>query len=43
VRSNAFDERGQISRGVACGNCYQRGYAFYIRPRTFGLRVGTEF
>jgi iron complex outermembrane receptor protein len=41
--SNAFDERGQISRGVACGNCYQRGYAFYIRPRTFGLRVGTEF
>ncbi|MDF7774953.1 TonB-dependent receptor [Sphingomonas sp. AOB5] len=41
--ANAFDERGQISRFQACGSCSQRPYAVYIRPATFGVRVGTKF
>lgn len=40
---NAFDERGQISRGLQCGQCFQRPYAYYITPRTIGLRVGAKF
>jgi iron complex outermembrane recepter protein len=40
---NAFDERGQISRGLQCGQCFQRPYAYYITPRTIGLRLGAKF
>lgn len=41
--SNIFDERGQISRLQACGSCAQRPYAVYIRPQTYGIRIGTKF
>lgn len=40
---NAFDERGQISRGVPCGQCYIRPYAYVVKPQTVGLRVGFEY
>jgi len=41
--SNLFDERGQSSRFVQCGSCYQRPYIVPITPRTIGLRAGTKF
>lgn len=41
--SNVFDERGQISRYLQCGQCGQRPYVVPIQPRTIGLRLGTEF
>jgi outer membrane receptor protein involved in Fe transport len=41
--SNLFDERGQSSRFVQCGQCYQRPYIVPITPRTIGLRAGTKF
>ncbi|MFN9377061.1 MAG: TonB-dependent receptor domain-containing protein [Novosphingobium sp.] len=41
--SNLFDERGQSSRFVQCGSCYQRPYIVPITPRTIGLRAGTQF
>ena len=41
--SNAFDERGQITRFQQCGSCSQRPYAVYIRPQTFGVRLGAKF
>jgi outer membrane receptor protein involved in Fe transport len=41
--SNLFDERGQASRFVQCGQCYQRPYVVPITPRTIGLRAGTKF
>ncbi|MCC6926295.1 TonB-dependent receptor [Novosphingobium sp.] len=41
--SNLFDERGQISRYVSCGQCYQRPYVVPIQPRTIGMRVGYDF
>lgn len=41
--SNLFDERGQSSRFVQCGQCYQRPYVVPITPRTIGLRAGTKF
>jgi iron complex outermembrane recepter protein len=41
--SNVFDERGQLSRFLACGQCGLRPYAVPIQPRTIGLRAGIEF
>ncbi|MBO9711421.1 TonB-dependent receptor [Sphingomonas sp.] len=41
--SNVWDERGQLSRFEECGSCGQRPYIVYVRPRTFGVRAGTEF
>ena len=41
--SNVFDERGQISRFLQCGQCGQRPYVVPIQPRTIGLRVGYDF
>ena len=41
--ANLFDERGQASRFVQCGQCYQRPYVVPITPRTIGLRAGTKF
>ena len=41
--SNLFDERGQASRFVQCGQCYQRPYIVPITPRTIGLRAGSKF
>lgn len=41
--SNLMDERGQASRFVQCGQCYQRPYIVPITPRTIGLRAGTRF
>lgn len=41
--SNLMDERGQASRFVQCGQCYQRPYIVPITPRTIGLRAGTKF
>jgi iron complex outermembrane recepter protein len=40
---NAFDERAQVSRGLQCGQCFQRPYAYYITPRTIGFRLGAKF
>ncbi|EGF91788.1 tonB dependent receptor family protein [Asticcacaulis biprosthecium C19] len=40
--SNLTDERGQMSRYVACSVC-TRPYAVIIQPRTFGIRVGSKF
>ncbi len=41
--SNVFDERGQVSRFLSCGQCGQRPYVVPINPRTIGLRLGTNF
>jgi len=41
--ANLWDERGQITRFQECGSCGQRPYAVYIRPQTFGVRLGTKF
>ena len=41
--ANLFDERGQLSRFVECGTCYQRPYIVPVRPRTIGLRIGADF
>jgi iron complex outermembrane recepter protein len=41
--SNVFDERGQLSRFLQCGNCGQRPYVVPIAPRTIGLRMGYDF
>jgi iron complex outermembrane recepter protein len=40
--ANAFDERAQISRGVACSVC-TRVYVNVVTPRTIGLRLGAKF
>jgi outer membrane receptor protein involved in Fe transport len=40
--TNVFDERGQLSRFVACGLC-ARSYIVPIQPRTFGIRAGAKF
>ena len=40
--SNLFDERGQLSRFVACGLC-SRAYIVPTQPRTIGVRAGIEF
>ncbi|MDH7974841.1 TonB-dependent receptor [Sphingomonas sp. AR_OL41] len=39
---NAFDERGQLSRGVQCSIC-DRVYAVVTTPRTIGLKLGAKF
>ena len=41
--SNLFDERGQISRFLACGSCGQRPYIVPSQPRTIGMRAGIKF
>ncbi|MFM5924362.1 MAG: TonB-dependent receptor domain-containing protein, partial [Novosphingobium sp.] len=41
--SNLFDERGQISRFLQCGQCGLRPYIVPITPRTVGLRMGAKF
>jgi iron complex outermembrane recepter protein len=41
--ANAFDERAQISRGIACSVCFQRVYVNIVTPRTIGLRLGAKF
>lgn len=40
---NIFDERAQLTRGVQCGQCFQRPYIVPNTPRTIGVRVGTKF
>ncbi len=41
---NAFDERGELSRGAQCGSCAPfRNYVYTITPRTIGLRLGAKF
>jgi outer membrane receptor protein involved in Fe transport len=39
---NLFDQRNQLSRGVACSSC-QRPQVVVGTPRTIGLRLGTRF
>lgn len=41
--SNVFDERGELSRFLQCGQCGQRPYVVTIQPRTIGLRLGYDF
>jgi hypothetical protein len=41
--TNLFDERGQISRYVSCGQCYNRPYIVPTQPRTIGLRAAIDF
>jgi outer membrane receptor protein involved in Fe transport len=41
--SNVFDERGQLSRFIQCGECTQRPYIVPTTPRTLGVRLGTKF
>jgi iron complex outermembrane receptor protein len=41
--SNVFDERGQLSRFLQCGQCGQRPYVVTTQPRTIGLRAGVDF
>lgn len=41
--TNVFDERGQLSRYVACGSCYNRVYIVPNQPRTIGIRAGAKF
>jgi iron complex outermembrane receptor protein len=40
---NLWNERAQLTRFQACGNCGQRTYAVYSTPRTYGLRAGFKF
>jgi iron complex outermembrane recepter protein len=40
--ANAFDERGEVSRGTSCSVC-TRVYVNTIAPQTLGLRLGTKF
>lgn len=41
--TNAFDERGELSRYVACGVCTNRVYIVPNQPRTLGIRAGAKF
>jgi outer membrane receptor protein involved in Fe transport len=43
--ANAFDERGENSRGVECVTavCGAQVYSYIIYPRTIGLRFSQEF
>jgi outer membrane receptor protein involved in Fe transport len=43
--ANAFDERGESSRGVECVTavCGAQVYSYIIYPRTIGLRFSQEF
>jgi iron complex outermembrane recepter protein len=40
---NAFDERGELGRGSACGQCNSRTYILITKPRSFGFRIGSKF
>ncbi len=40
---NAFDARAELTRTQECGNCFQRVYQVFSRPRTFGIRAGSKF
>ncbi|WP_151953965.1 TonB-dependent receptor [Sphingomonas sp. EC-HK361] len=40
---NLWDERGQLTRFLQCGSCYQRPYVVPITPRTLGVRAGVKF
>lgn len=40
--ANIWDERAQISRGVACSVC-TRVYVNVVTPRTLGFRLGAKF
>lgn len=40
---NLWDERGDISRNQACGQCNIRTYIVPITPRTIGIRAGAKF
>ncbi len=40
---NAFDERAELSRSVACGQCFARPTVLVNTPRTIGVRVGGKF
>lgn len=40
---NLFDERGQLSRFVQCGQCTQRPYIVPNTPRMIGIRAGAKF
>jgi len=40
--ANAFDERGEVSRGTSCSVC-TRVYVNTIAPQTLGLRLGAKF
>ncbi|MBC6981232.1 TonB-dependent receptor [Caulobacter sp. 17J80-11] len=42
---NAFDERGEVTRTVACAEavCGTRAYTVPIQPRTIGVRIGKRY
>ena len=40
--ANVFDERGDLSRFVQCGQC-TRVYIVPVTPRTIGMRLGAKF
>ena len=40
---NVTDERGQLTRSIACGQCTSRPYILPNQPRTIGLRFGADF
>jgi iron complex outermembrane receptor protein len=40
--NNAFDQRGELSRFVNCGQC-TRVNIVPVQPRTIGLRLGSKF
>ncbi|QNA86234.1 TonB-dependent receptor [Sphingomonas sp. So64.6b] len=40
---NAFNERAELTRAQACGNCGQRTTIVYSTPRTIGVRAGAKF
>ena len=42
---NAFDKRGILSLGSACGltQCLANARAYPIKPQQFGLKIGTRF
>ncbi|MGY4398681.1 iron complex outermembrane receptor protein [Sphingomonas sp. UYAg733] len=40
---NAFNERAELTRTQACGNCGRRTTVVYSTPRTIGVRAGAKF
>ena len=40
---NVADKRGQLTRYMECGVCYQRPYAVPNQPRTISIRLGQKF
>lgn len=41
--TNVADERGDLSRYIACSVCTSRTYIVPNQPRTFGVRLGAKF